>query len=73
MPEGALDAELETPARAAARLEPVERPAEAGDFVIIDFDGAIDGKPLRSATARDYLVELGGGRLVPEFDGTSRR
>ena len=26
---------------------------------------------MRSATARDYLVELGGGRLVPEFDAAA--
>ena len=68
VPEGALDAELERLRDQVARLEPADRPAEAGDFLTIDFDGAVDGEPLQGATSRDYLVELGGGRLVPGFD-----
>lgn len=68
VPEGALDEQLEALRARAASLSPVERPAEIGDFVVIDFDGAVGGRPLRNASARDYLVELGGGRLVGEFD-----
>ena len=68
VPEGALEAELEALREQAARLQPADRPAAEGDFVVIDFDGAIAGRHQRNATARDYLVELGGGRLVPEFD-----
>jgi trigger factor len=65
--EGALDAELDRLREMVARLEPVERPAENGDFVTIDFDGTVDGQPLASANARDYLVEIGGPRLVGGF------
>jgi trigger factor len=68
VPDGALDEQLEVLRERAARLVPVERPAATGDFVVIDFDGSEGGKKLRSASARDYLVELGGGRLVGEFD-----
>jgi trigger factor len=68
IPEGALEAELNALREKASRLVPVERPSAAGDFVVIDFDGAIDGTPLRQAAQRDYVVELGGGRLLPEFD-----
>lgn len=68
VPEGALDEQLERLRQQAARLQPVERAAATGDFVVIDFDGAENGRKLRNASARDYLVELGGGRLVPEFD-----
>jgi trigger factor len=68
VPEDALDQQLEALRERAARLTPVERPAETGDFLIVDFDGSVAGKRMRSATARDYLVELGGGRLVPEFE-----
>ena len=68
VPEGALDAELERLRRMVATLAPVERPAEEGDVLVVDFDGAIAGEPLPSAQARDYMVELGGGRLVPAFD-----
>ncbi|MGE0027063.1 MAG: trigger factor [Thermoleophilia bacterium] len=68
IPEGALDQQLQALRERAARLQQVERPAGEGDFVVIDFDGAIGGKKQRNAQARDYLVEIGGGRLVPEFD-----
>ena len=68
VPEGALDQQLDALRERAARLQPVERAAGEGDFVVIDFDGTIGGKKHRNAQARDYLVEIGGGRLVPEFD-----
>lgn len=68
IPDGALDEQLEALRERAARLVPVERAAQTGDFVVIDFDGSVGGKRLRNASARDYLVELGGGRLVAEFD-----
>ena len=68
VPEGSLEAELDRLREKAARLVPVERAAAAGDFVVIDFDGAVDGKAMRQAAQRDYVVELGGGRLLPEFD-----
>lgn len=68
VPEGALEAQLEALRERAARLQPVDRAAGEGDFVVIDFDGTINGKKQRNAQARDYLVELGAGRLVPEFD-----
>ena len=68
VPEGALDEQLEALRDRSARLQPVERAAVEGDHVVIDFDGTMDGKRQRNATQRDYLVEVGGGRLVPEFD-----
>jgi trigger factor len=72
VPEGALDEQLERLRLQAARLQVVGRAAEEGDFVVIDFDGSQNGKRLKNATARDYLVEIGGGRLVPEFDRALR-
>lgn len=66
--EADLDKQLEGVRQQAARLAPVERPAQAGDFVVIDFEGFVNGKKLRTAGARDYLAQLGAGRLVAEFD-----
>ncbi len=67
-PEGALEEQLENLRGRAARLTPVDRPAQAGDFTVIDFEGHVNGKKLRTAGARDYVAELGAGRLVAEFD-----
>ena len=68
VPDGALDQQLEALRERAARLQAVDRPAQEGDFVVIDFEGHSGGKKLRTAGARDYVAQLGAGRLVPEFD-----
>lgn len=68
LPEGQVDAELGRLRDRAARLTPVERAAAAGDFVVISFDGHIGTNRVAAASARDYMVELGAGRLMTEFD-----
>lgn len=51
-----------------ARLEVVDRAAENGDFVVLDFLGTIDGEPFSGGEGRDQLVEVGAGRLIPGFE-----
>jgi trigger factor len=53
-----------------ATLAAVEgRPAEEGDFVILDFRGErLAGGPLEGAEAEDYMLEIGGGELLPDFE-----
>jgi trigger factor len=63
-----VDQELEGLRERLATLEHVERPAESGDFVVIDYTGTVDGAPLEGAEGRDQLLELGTGRLLPGFD-----
>jgi trigger factor len=47
-----------------AELAPVDhRPVQPGDAVVIDLDGTEPG-----TTQRDYLVEVGSGRLVDEIE-----
>ena len=68
VPDGMLEQELDRLREQAARLEASEEPAAEGDFVVIDFDGSVDGREIKGASARDHLVELGAGRLLPEFE-----
>src|SRR5919107_1501491 len=53
-----------------AALAPVEgRPVQEGAFVILDFKGErLAGGPLEGADAEDYLLEVGGGELLPDFE-----
>src|SRR5712691_181763 len=63
VPEELISAELEVLRGTVAELVPADRPAQAGDTVVVDLvreDG--DGGQ------RDYVVELGSGRLVPELE-----
>ena len=64
----AIDAQIEEMRDRFARLEVVDRPAQEGDFVIIDFVGSIDGEPFSGGEGRDQLVEVGAGRLIPGFE-----
>ena len=64
----AVEAQIEEMRERFARLEVVERPAENGDFVTIDFIGTIDGEPFSGGEGRDQLIDLGAGQLIPGFE-----
>lgn len=66
--EADIERELEQARERLARLEPAERAASQGDFVVIDYSGTIDGAPIEGGQGRGQLVELGSGRLVPGFE-----
>jgi trigger factor len=54
-----------------ATLAAVEgRPVREGDFVILDFRGErmATGEPLEGGEAEDYMLEVGGGELLPDFE-----
>jgi trigger factor len=64
VPAELVEAELERLRETAAELAPADhRPAQEGDVVVIDMEGAEIG-----ATQRDYAVELGSGRLIDEIE-----
>ncbi len=64
----AIDAEIERLRDRLATLETVERPAEVGDSVVMDYLGKLDGEPFPGGEGRDQLLELGSGRLIPGFE-----
>jgi trigger factor len=68
VPEGAVDHELEHLRERFARVETVDRPLAQGDMAIVDFAGSVDGEPFAGGEARDYMLEIGGGRLVEGFE-----
>ena len=66
--DSAVDAELDRLRDRFATLDTVERPAESGDHVVMDYVGKIDGEPFEGGEGRDQLLELGSGRLIPGFE-----
>ena len=46
----------------------MERPAAEADHLVVDYVGSIDGEPFEGGAARDQLLELGSGRLIPGFE-----
>jgi trigger factor len=68
VPEEAVQAELDRLREGFASLNPVDRPAAAGDLVVIDYSGTVDGEAFEGSEATDLMVELGAEGLLPEFD-----
>jgi trigger factor len=64
----AVAEELDRLRERAAKLETVDRQAQRGDFVVMDFAGTLDGEPFAGGEGRDQMIELGSGRLVPGFE-----
>ena len=64
----AIDAEIERLRDRLSTLETVERPAAAGDHLVIEYAGSLDGEPFQGGTGRDQLIELGSGGLIPGFE-----
>ena len=42
--------------------------AKAGDQVVMDFVGKVDGTPFDGGTGEDMAVEVGSGQLIPGFE-----
>lgn len=66
--EADLDAMTETLRLQRRTWQPVERASQAGDRMVIDFTGRIDGEPFEGGTGAGVEVELGAGRFVPGFE-----
>jgi trigger factor len=66
--EEAIEKEIENLRERLARLETVQRPAQRGDFVVVDYVGSIDGEAFDGGEARDEPIELGSRQLIPGFE-----
>jgi trigger factor len=68
VPDDIVDREIDRVRESLARLEPVDRPAQEGDSLLIDFEGLIDDAAFEGGKAEDYLLELGSGQLIEGFE-----
>jgi trigger factor len=66
--DAAVDAEVERLRDRLATLDTVERPAQEGDHVLVDYLGKVDGEAFPGGEGRDQLIELGSGRLIEGFE-----
>jgi trigger factor len=46
----------------------VERAAAAGDRVVVDFAGAVDGKPFQGGEGKEIGIIVGSGQVLADFD-----
>ena len=67
--EAEVDKTIEIMRKQRTRYEPVERTAQTGDRVTIDFRGTLDGADFPGASGSGQQAVLGEGRLLPDFEG----
>ncbi|MCH1529877.1 MAG: trigger factor [Gammaproteobacteria bacterium] len=46
----------------------VDRNANDNDQLLIDFKGTLDGEAFEGGSAEDFVMQLGGGQMLPEFE-----
>ncbi len=63
-----IDAELDRLAKMRSASITVDRAAENGDTLIIDFDVLVDGVPIEGGSAKDHAIVLGSGSFIPGFE-----
>ena len=63
-----VEAELDRKANEVARIVTVERPAQEGDTVVIDYKGLKDGVPFDGGSAEGYELRLGSHTFIPGFE-----
>lgn len=66
--EEKVDAELAKVQKRNARIVTVERPAQKGDTVVIDYLGTIDGEAFDGGAAEGHNLELGSNSFIPGFE-----
>lgn len=63
-----VDTMIENLRQQRASWEAVERPAQEGDQVNIDYVGTKDGEAFEGGSAEGSDLELGSGRMIPGFE-----
>ena len=63
-----VDKALEEEREKQARFVDVDRPAENGDRVLLDYSGSVDGEKFEGGTAEDQTLVLGSNTFIPGFE-----
>lgn len=63
-----IEAEIKKVQEQNARELTVDRPAENGDTVMIDYEGSVDGELFEGGSAEGYGLVLGSGSFIPGFE-----
>lgn len=67
--DAAVEVEIESLRRDMAPLRSVaDRSVADGDVVVVDFEGFHNGKAMKEVKNDNYSVDVGSGRLSPEFE-----
>ena len=51
-----------------AEWREVERKAERGDRIVVDFTGRLDGEPFEGGEAKEITITIGSSQVIEDFD-----
>ena len=63
-----VDAQVEREREKLVRYVDLDRAAELGDRVVLDYSGSVDGEKFEGGTAEDQTLDLGSGMFIPGFE-----
>ncbi len=63
-----VEKDLENRAKRNSRMVAVERPAQDGDTVLLDYEGWSEGVQFEGGTAERQTLKLGSGTFIPGFE-----
>ena len=66
--ESDIDKMVEQLRKQQTKMEPVDRAAQDGDEVTIDFKGIMNGESFPGGSAENTPLVLGSGRMIPGFE-----
>ncbi len=67
--ETEVDAEMDKLRQSMAQYKTIdERPSQEGDTLVIDFVGRLDGVEFEGGSAKDFSIEIGSGRFIPDLE-----
>jgi trigger factor len=70
--DAAVDKTIQILRKQRTRFAPVERPAQAGDRLTVDFQGTIGAETFPGGSAENFSFTIGEGRMLPQFDAAAR-
>jgi trigger factor len=63
-----VDHTIDTLRKQRATFDKVDRAAQKGDLLVIDFVGKVNGAAFQGGSAENFSVALGEGRMLPDFE-----
>lgn len=67
----AVNKTLDVLRKQRTKFDTVERAAEKGDRLVVDFTGKLEGEAFPGGTANDFGFVLGQGQMLPEFEAAA--
>jgi trigger factor len=68
VPEESIDSAIARIAEQQRKSEPVARPAESGDIIVVDVEGRVGDREIPGASGKDRQIMLGSGSFIPGFE-----